>query len=87
MFVDLEDKYKNIINVIDIFAYARIAASTFGNAASTAGRGNDPVDNGHVFGHVYEERKISQQAHLIRLGGRKHLLLKRFSDILRLFHS
>lgn len=68
----------------NIFTNTRFAASAFGCAA---GGRNRPIDNRHVPGHVHEEREISKQAHLVRLGGRKNFSIQHqiYFDILSLF--
>lgn len=58
--------------LINISAYIRSTASAFGYAArtSTSNGRYKPIDNGHVSGHVHEEREISKQAHFVRFRGR-----------------
>lgn len=77
MKVDMYLKQMHVINesiIYNIFSgNIRTAASAFGHAASTTVWGHEPIDYGHVFGHVYEEGEISKQTHFVRFGGKKKI--------------
>lgn len=77
MKVDMYLKQMHVINELIIYnifsGNIRTASSAFGHAASTTIWRHEPIDYGHVFGHVYEEGEISKQTHFVRFRGKEKI--------------